>query len=87
MQDVLTKLCNEILDKLVDLERKAQHDVVYYQGAREAVILIASEFPKKLAEEIGRQQQPTTKGDGSEGSLPEVRSQRAKRQKADHPAK
>ena len=89
MQDVLMKVCSEMVNKLADLEKKAQHDVVYYKGAREAVILVASEITKKLTEDSGRQQQPTAEGTGSgkpKSSLSEIRSQRAKRQKADHPA-
>lgn len=92
MNQVVIKVCTDMVNKLQDLEKKAQHDIVYYKGAREAVILVASEVQRltQEAEQSGRQQQqPAAEGTGSgkpKSSLSEIRSQRAKRQKADHPA-
>jgi len=89
MSHIVIKVCTDMVNKLQDLEKKAQHDVVYYKGAREAVILVASEVQRvtQEAEQSGRQQQPAAEGTGSgkpKSSLSEIRSQRAKRQKADH---
>jgi hypothetical protein len=90
MESLVHRVCSEMLSKLQDLEKKAQHDVVYYKGAREAVILVASEVKRLSEDQSGRQQQqPAAEATGSgkpKSSLSEIRSQRAKRQKADNPA-
>lgn len=89
MNDIAIKVCTEMVQKLQDLEKKAQHDAVYYKGAREAVVLVASEVKRLTEESSGRHEgQPAAEGraSGKQSSLSEIRKERAKRQKADHQA-
>jgi len=79
------------------MEKKAQYDIVYYKGAKEAVALIAEEV-KRIAvvesragqkEENERREQPpaeSARPGKLQSGLSEVRKERAKRQKADDKA-
>lgn len=93
MNASVLKICQDMTTKLIDLERKAQHDVVYYKGAKEAVALVVSEMQRIAAmeskaeqkEENERREQSAAESrrTGTEqGSVSEVGKERAKRQKA-----
>lgn len=95
MSTSVLKICQDMTTKLVDLERKAQHDTVYYKGAKEAVALIVSEMQRIAAvesraeqkEENERREQSAAesrRAGAEQGSVPEVGKERAKRQKADN---
>ena len=90
MSQSIIKMCQDMADRLSGMEKKAQYDIVYYKGAKEAVALIAEEV-KRIAEkeENERREQPTAESARPgklQSGLSEVRKERAKRQKADDKA-
>lgn len=88
MTDSVIKICQDMANKLIELEKKAQHDVVYYKGAKEAVAVIASEIQRiagKAQNDRREQSAAESRRTGTiESSVPEVGKERAKRQKTNN---
>lgn len=76
----INEVCNNLLKQISDLSQKAEHDVVYFKGAREAIVLVAAELTRNITD--GRQQQSADRRGNKEDSVSEISPQRAKRQKA-----